>query len=334
MRKLYLLASERSGTNLLRRELNKHQSVYLGMSPAHLLKHLYYNEPFYGDLSSDSRFLVFINDAIELCTTHFSPWDMQMDAADLLKRYGGRERGSIYFADFLMGEYAKEVGFEGYFCKDNLNFEFTNGIANALPDSKFIYLYRDPRDFVLSQIRRPNIPRGIMHYAHMWAYEQTKCIRSIYSLSESRRVYSLSYESFIDDPAEHIDRILKFLGINEDKDAHKYSDNIVSEVHDWKNLNKDINQLNKGKHKASFSDREISIIESITWKQMTYLGYKPSTQQPRPVSRFDKLLDRASVSSRRLLWALQRGNQKQPDAVKQRTKLLNRLYINYLNRGC
>src|SRR5699024_9018031 len=53
---IFLLASERSGTNLLRRRLTEAQSNVYGAAPLHLLKHLYFAEPYYGDLSDDANF--------------------------------------------------------------------------------------------------------------------------------------------------------------------------------------------------------------------------------------------------------------------------------------
>ena len=70
---IYIVASERSGTNLLRKLITNHQNVYYGGSPAHFLKHLFYKEPYYGALSVDENFLKLINDALSLTQYHFSP---------------------------------------------------------------------------------------------------------------------------------------------------------------------------------------------------------------------------------------------------------------------
>src|SRR5690349_3847480 len=105
-RPLFLIASERSGTNLLRKRLTASQSYYFGPSPAHFLKHLYYREPFYGNLAEDARFQSLVEDALALCFVHFSPWDIELDAAGVVADYGDRKRDAVHLSDYLMTRYA------------------------------------------------------------------------------------------------------------------------------------------------------------------------------------------------------------------------------------
>ena len=67
-RPIFILSSERSGTNLLRRRLSEWQKVAYGPAPLHLLKHLYYAQPFYGDLSKTEALQQFLNDALGFFT--------------------------------------------------------------------------------------------------------------------------------------------------------------------------------------------------------------------------------------------------------------------------
>lgn len=336
MKSLYLLASERSGTNLLRHLLNTHQTYFFGMSPAHLLKHLYFNEPYYGDLSDNVNFKNYIKDAIALCHTHFSPWDVHLDATELVKSYKDRPRSSVYFCDYLMNLYASEKGYESYFCKDNFIHEFATDIKYKLPDSKFIYLYRDPRDFVVSQLKRPNANRSVIHYANVWVYEQTRCIRMALELAQDSRCYSLSYESLIKQPEFHINDICKFLDVpyqQNENDLEKVRDKIVDQVHEWKNLNKAVDASNKEKFKKELSAHSIRIIEAISHKQMLYLGYQPVSQQKLKVTRTDRSYDKIRDILLRLYDKFKTIKSPNPVSVEDRSKLLRKLSINYFNRG-
>lgn len=46
----------------------------------------------------------------------------------------------------------------------------------AIPGAKFVYLYRDPGDFVLSQLKRPSSIQSSARFTKLCSYEQTKAI--------------------------------------------------------------------------------------------------------------------------------------------------------------
>ena len=331
MTAVYLLGSERSGTNLLRRELTAHQKTYFGMSPAHLLKHLYFNEPFYGHLNDDQNFALYLQDAIDLCTIHFAPWDIKFNAHDIIKKYNA-PRSSVYIADFLMREYANQKDYDSYFCKDNFIHEFALDIAHKLPESKFIYLYRDPRDVILSQTKRKNANNSIISFAKIWEYEQTRCIRAAYELESQGRCYSLSYEDFIQNTDIKTQEICAFLQTDYVTNTEKTPpDNITDTIHEWKNLDTPVMENNYQKFEEGLSKRQIQIIENICKKQMEYLSYTPS-QPERKISRIDKLFDFISKKINVVMFHLiYRKHQKK--SVANRSKLLKKFTLNYYNRG-
>ncbi len=333
MTSVYLIASERSGTNLLRRKITESQNIYFGMSPAHLLKHLYYNEPYYGDLSNNENFTRFIKDALDLCYLHFAPWNIKLDTETILNSYESRARTSIIFCDFLMQLYAIEKGYEGYLCKDNCLYEFSLDIANKLENSKFIYLYRDPRDFVLSQLKRPESHKSIIRYSNMWAYEQTRSIRVAQELKTSNRCYSLSYEDFIGNPESHIEKICDFLDVDINYNERiKDTETIIEDVHEWKNLNSPIMANNRNKYLTGLSKKQVKIIECITCKQMKYLNYDTENKNDYNLTLCDKLYDLWISLSHRVAKKMKISNDKQPETVVQRSKLLKKFSINYFCR--
>ena len=106
-KKVYIIASERSGTNLLRKILNESQNKIVGVSPPHFLKHLFYQEPYYGDLSDETMFTEFVSTALKLCEVHYSPWNATWNVNDLISEYGNRPRNSVTLMDFMYQKYAK-----------------------------------------------------------------------------------------------------------------------------------------------------------------------------------------------------------------------------------
>ena len=326
---VYLIASERSGTNLLRKRLTDCQNEYYGPTAVHFLKNLHYREPFYGDLGGDEAFSALVSDALALCQVHFAPWDMQMTVEQVLQEYGDRKRNAVLLADFMMQRFAMSKGYANYFCKDNFLYEFALDIANEIPGASFIYLYRDPRDFSLSQSKRPHASGNLIEYARLWDYEQVKAIRVTRTLAaQGRRVMLLSYERLISEEDKVLDELCQFLGVDRSDASSAASDNVQDAVHEWKNLAGPTMKDNAGKFRAELGQAAIGRIEVVCAKTMSYLGYGRITERNKPISPAESL-------SRYLYFNVLkqiRGKFKStPPSVRDRAKLLRKLHVNYRN---
>ena len=325
---VFIISSERSGTNLVRKRITDSQRIYLGPSPAHFLKSLYYQQPYYGNLKVDGNFVDFITSAIKLCTIHFSPWKIQWTPRQILEDFGGSDRNAIALMHFMMNKYAQEQGFNGYVCKDNYLYEFALDISSLIPNAKFIFLYRDPRDYVLSQLKRPNAPNSIVKFARLWAYEQTKCIAVGERLRESGRCFILSYEDFIRDEGRKLDELFEFLVVDRVSGVG-YSDVIVKEIHEWKNLGAETNKNNFGNYHSQLSARKVKMIEHICYLQMKHLGYQfDHDEAENTISRISVMWDYLfrAVS---LLRAKKKVDSS--DVLATRKRATQKYVVNYRN---
>jgi len=270
---VYLIGSERSGTNLLRKRITENQDYYFGPSPSHFLKHLFYSTPYYNDLYDDQNFIKLIDFALELCYNHFAPWEISLNSKSVLIEYSKvyNKRNVILLAHFLMKKYAKFKGYQSYFCKDNHLYDFIFHVLYELPETKFIYLYRDPRDFAVSQLKRKLQTNNIVKVAELWKKEQTKCLAEV-SLLKPNQVYLISYEEFITNEDTKIDEILDFLKIK--RFYKKNVENFNPKVEEWENISKPTIQNNYNKYLCQLSSFKIKVIESICWFPMNKLGYK------------------------------------------------------------
>lgn len=285
---VFLLASERSGTNLLRRRLTERQSVAIGPSPLHLLKHLYFAEPYYGDLDDDRNFLTLIEDARGLAYKHFSAWDVEITSRDVLGEYRdvvGQNRSAIGIMHALYTMYARRKGYQTYFCKDNNLFDFVEEIRAELPHARFVYLHRDPRDVVLSQLGRPTQIKSVSYLAQLWRDEQIKCIRRAYDLERKGLVTRVAYESFICDEAATIEVLCEKLHLSLRDDVVNRFSAEQTDIQEWSNLNKPTMVDNYGKFQEGLSRSAIRTIEAICWWQMQWLGYSPLHEARPTVSR-------------------------------------------------
>lgn len=331
---IYLISSERSGTNFLRKRLTEHNNIYFGGSPAPFLKHLFYREPlFYGNLNEDDNFLALINDALDLCYIHFSPWEIKLTKEEVLEGYSKEYdiRNSVLLAHYLMLRYAQFKGFQSYFCKDNFIYEFAWQIFYYIPNAKFIYLYRDPRDYALSQLKRTAMTNNLFRISRLWQYEQIKCISILYHLKKA--VITVSYEDLIQDERYEIGRICRFLGIEMIENRKKVEDINLGTTEEWQNLNKPTMKNNFNKYKKELSKKQVEIIENICWNEMKYLGYKTESKN-RPKIKFKKLhrffhIFCDVLSNKLKILNSNDVRNKNRDLMSKRNKKLKDLYVNY-----
>lgn len=324
---VFLLASERSGTNLLRRRLNEWQSTVFAPSPPHFLKHLAALVPYYGRLDDDDCFLELIGDALSLCYNHYSPWEIRFTKEEVLEEYTrvhGRKRTVVLLTDLLHRNYAKAKGFASYFCKDNHLFDFAYQIRQDIPDARFLYLHRDPRDYTLSRVRCVPSRSSVTAAARLWRSEQMKCIRIVSDPAFEECCYRMSYEQFISEEATYLKDICSFFGLERQdrpRDASKFD---TGTPRAWSNIHKPTMQSNYGKYKTAFSRAQIRTIEAITWTQMNFLGYQPeSSQRPKLPSYYAYVEPGVTYVYDRLLrpYQLRRDAPGRLDKVKNARRL-------------
>jgi len=325
---VFIVASERSGTNLLRQRLTEAQDLYYGPSPAHLLKSLYFRDPYFGPLEDDKNFKGLIDAAVKLCTIHFAPWDIDWKIEDLLTEFGDRSRDALIVMDFLMEKYAREQGRERYISKENFLYEFALDIAARLPGAKFIYLYRDPRDVVVSQCKRQSNSLGVYRFAKLWEYEQTRAIRVHQILAKQGLSVAVSYEDLVSNEEKVIQRLVDFLGTERSETVEQFSERVAVVPHEWVNLSSGTMRDNFGKYRRELSKRQIKVVEAMCHLQMSQLGYKPDIYAPGQSMRYAFLLDRTIQNFDRVRVRLTGGRNKSP-IFRKRSRLLGQLKTNY-----
>lgn len=271
---IFIIGTERSGTNLLRLILNAHSGIAVP-HPPHIMKLFTPLVPRYGDLGQDARFRKLIEDVCRMVELHPYPWELRLDREKIFRQAKGRDLISVYFA--IYDRYREQSGKRRWACKSTFMIEHVAEILQYHPEAKFIYLVRDGRDVAVSA-RASIFNRYHVYYAaRRWKGEQQLGLSWLRVLPQDR-ILLLKYEDLIADPAEAVRRLCSFLGEpNEDAmlDYHRSPEarKSGSLSLSWENTSRPVISGNAGKFRTCLSEQEIMLFEGIAHEELQQLGY-------------------------------------------------------------
>ena len=319
MSSIYLLGSERSGSNLLRTLLGNHSQISAPIAP-HFCD-VFYNQ-FYNYLPfTPSSKEELIQDIEKYINHNFNDWKLKLQA----EKY----KDCKSFIDFMHMVYTEKAESENkshYFSKDNHNHRYALGILKDIPNAKFVYLYRDPRDQVASWLRTPLHLHTPFAAVNKWNVEQNE----IFKLGTFYKVhfYSLKYEDLVDDPQGSISAVLEFLDLPIESACFETKpENKEAEKHPlWKNINKPVKKNNYGKFKDVLCQADLELIETVAKGNMQRLGYSLETEanwnkgNPYMFSLKQKLLSRRSRKKHKNF------REKEMAVLKDKANLVNSIF--------
>ncbi|MFU8829651.1 MAG: sulfotransferase family protein, partial [Phycisphaerales bacterium] len=159
---------------------------------------------------------------------------------------------------------------------------YIDRILEDFPGARFIHMYRDPRDVVVSLQKE------------WWWREESKWRTAVYwrDVMERQvkvgerlgpeRYAELRYETLVDEPEGELRRICGFLGIAFDESMLRHHERKASgflEVEkSWKQLTmQPIDKARHGRYRSKLSAKEIRRIERTAGPMLTRFGYEPDT---------------------------------------------------------
>lgn len=283
LRYLFLLCSERSGSNLITRILDAH-SLICGPSPTHLGSDLLCNLHRYGDLSG-AQGRAFIDDFLELFDAKMGRWQQRFTKDELLQ---------ILEQDHALGAYCHVYKAEArahdkpvIFIKENRLYEFAPLLAPLMPQSRFLYFARDPRDMALSWKSAPAIRGGVVRAARTWLRDQKGFVRLRSQLEavSGQSVPFLSYERLLQEPEITLASLLQAFGLEYEPCMLKFNESEesrsrASAVFEWGHLSSPLLRENAGKYRDELSQDEVRYVEAVCHHEMQALGYELEYERP------------------------------------------------------
>lgn len=276
--RIFIMSSERSGSNLLRRILGR--SSNLATPPAPQLFRVFSDlVPYYGDLQNEEACRALVADCIRMVSlggTKFD-WATPFSVEEVMEKLSRKSLTGVVAA--LYDLYADKSGTEGWVCKENDLFDHASSIRSLIPDAKFIYLVRDGRDVAVSEKKIPTRSRHVFYTAEKWKKEQQTAVRSYQELPQRDRLL-VRYEDLLEDPKAMVEKLCERMEIPFEEamlEHHKdeKADDEASRSRFWENLSKPIMAGNKKKFQKELTEKERYLFEQVAGEGLKMLGYEP-----------------------------------------------------------
>lgn len=275
MNPIFIIGTERSGTNLLRLILNSNSAIAVP-HPPHIMKLFTPLLPYYGNLAVDSNFCCLIADVCRMVDLHPYPWEVTLDRKRIFREAAARELICIYFA--IYHQYLEHSGKERWCCKSTFMIDHVADILRFYPDARFIFMVRDGRDVAVSA--KSSIFNHYHPYysAKRWQREQMAGLHWLEKLPKEQ-IMLLKYENLTADPGKAVKTLCTFLDLPFDDKMLEYhclheAKKSGSLSISWENTAKPVISGNDGKFRKQLSEREILLFEAITFKELQELGYQ------------------------------------------------------------
>lgn len=297
----FILSTGRTGSTLLSSMLNMHPEI-LSVSEEPFAYNLY---PKYKNITqwTDETIEEFCYDFYLFSEGKLEPqFGKKEDLFKLLKEHQSVLTGQnaiklAYFA-FFPNKEKEEVN---TIVDKQLKFHyFIEDIALYYPNSKFIVLYRDPRDNVLVKMRRAlkqQKKASLVYFAKTWNYEYSALINKIRKLPADRFI-EIQYEALMKDPTEELKKICHFFNVPFLTTMLNYDEKIKKDLETNKHfigetvkqhvsllhqgLTQKVNTDKVGFWKTNFSAKEYNTIWSICGDTAQRIGYQKEECQPIP----------------------------------------------------
>lgn len=293
---IFIVGTERSGSNLLRLILDSHPAVVVP-HPPHVMRYFTPLVPLYGDLSDEHRFRALVDDVLSLVATHIHPWPWAPEAGEVIARARRHDLLAVYRA--LHESVLERSGKARWGCKSTFMVDHVEAVLAEWPGARLIWLVRDPRDVAASS--RESVFSTFLpgDTARLWTAQQTA------ALDAERRhpdaVLRVYYERLVGEPEAAVRRICHFLG----EEFHppmlewfrgEEAKQSASLSESWANTAGPMRSESLQRWRKELSPEEVRTVESIAGPIMDSIGYTPSLDEA------ERTLHRAGAWSRFRSW--------------------------------
>lgn len=298
---IFLLSTERSGSNLVRSILGTHTELSAPhpletaypwgkvVPPKDLPKHRVRN--LFRDILGNKHY-------------SFHPLETSVDIDRVVDRFlNGRQSHSLLdVQNALYDEYAAQEGSDGWVSKYPALWDCLDSALEYYDDLKIIYNVRDARDVALS-FKTSNVWRYHPFYAGTrWQQEQRRGTELMNNHPES--VHQIRYKDLLQDPKSVVRGMCDFLEVPFEKEMLYYYETdetqaAAESAEVFENLTSPIMSDNYDKFHQQLPDDEVCLVEKIAADQLEYFDYELVYSESER-ERFEFDLDRYESEDKNL----------------------------------
>jgi hypothetical protein len=278
MMPVFMIGTQRSGSNLLRLMINQLPEV-AAPHPPHILQRMMPLLPLYGNLSDPKIFYRLVDDVCRLVELNPVPWEgVTLDRRDVAQRCFALNLVAVHGAVYEI--YAESKGAKTWCCKSLANINYIKEIEAYFKRPKYLYLFRDGRDVAVSFRKAVVGEKHFYHIAKEWAGTQELALNLREKIDPSRFL-SVRYEDLTGDSESVAKSICAFLALPTCPvmamlDYHETGEakRAATASGLWSNVTKPVMKDNTRKFMREASIQDIRIFESVAGHILDALGYE------------------------------------------------------------
>lgn len=274
---VFMIGTQRSGSNLLRLMLNELPDI-AAPHPPHILPRLMPLVHTYGDLECTENFVQLVDDVCRLVELNPVPWEgVVLNRLEVMRRCRARSLVAVFGAVYDLA--AQSCGKRTWCCKSLANIQYLPEIeAYFGDDARYIYLYRDGRDVACSFRKAVVGEKHFYHIAKDWAETQRLALRFREQIPP-QRFFTVRYEDLVATPEGTMRDLCRFLGTPFRPSALDYyrseeAQRAAQASALWDNVVKPVMRDNTGKFRREASEEDIRLFESVAGDVLDALGYE------------------------------------------------------------
>jgi len=274
---LFIVGTERSGSNLLRLVLDAHPRITVP-HPPHVMNYFGAIEHRYGSLEDLEVRRRAARHMAELVRIHIHPWDITPDVDRLVDEADPPDLFGLFLA--LYAQHLESTDAARWGCKSTFMIHHVDRILARFPDAGLLWLVRDPRDVAVSARKSVFSPCDPRLSARLWAKQQQQGLDLQARIGN--RLHLLHYEALVGAPEPTIRAVCDHLSEPFDPAmlAFSQTDNaqrIAKMMDSWKNASAGFLKNNTQKWRTQLSPCDLRVVEEEAGPQMDALGYARAT---------------------------------------------------------
>lgn len=290
---VFLICSERSGSNLIGAILNSHPEIG-APPPYHLCRDIGLNWHALIGASLDGPAWSGITDAVAQRLTKMRSPEMATDFRHWLEAHSTPSFGEL--ARRVFEELSGLAGKRLIFVKENNLHRMLFFVLQNFPEAKFVFQVRDPRDYLLSAINRKEGVLGnkfgsSLRALEIWREDQLGGLSALAHLG-SKRVFFQRYEDLVSRPKAVLSALCDFLDVDFDSkmlDFHQtdYAQKLAVAGGPRENLSKPLMTKNFAKYRDGLSIEQVRMVEIYLGELMDRFGYRRDHVDTAGASRYE-----------------------------------------------